>query len=168
MIMYKNGIPLRSQEDIGHELGLTVPLESATLFHKVHTERPASGLWGTQIGETKYEINGALKRLGIPLNARIEHINEIKSPANLENALRQIEKTDGDALVCFKYGTLWDTESASGHVCVFDRVADNQIHLVDPGQQVPKLRTVSPDKLYESMVQHTTATFPGIWILEKI
>src|SRR5581483_7002705 len=87
MVMYKNEIPLQPQEDIGYELGLTVPEESAHLFKRVHTEPPKTGIWGTQIGESKYDINAAFKRLKIPMEVTIKHISEIESPQALNEQL---------------------------------------------------------------------------------
>lgn len=44
MVMYKNSIPLVSQEDIGNALGLTVPEEDAYLFKSPQTgEKPRAG-----------------------------------------------------------------------------------------------------------------------------
>lgn len=167
MVMYKNNLPLISQEDIGYELGLTVPAESAHLFQRVRTEKPASGLWGTQIGDEKYEINSVLAQLQFPLKVDIKHVDSIGSSEELLELLKQVEQTNGDALVCFKYGKLWGTDSTSGHVCVFDKVIEGRIILVDPGQETPKLREVEPKELYASMVAHASAVFPGLWIISS-
>ena len=164
MVLYKNNLPLISQEEIGNALGLRVKPEAAHLFEKVSTEEPKSGIWGTQIGDPKYEINNAFKNLGVPLIVTIQHIRDIDSSDELKKILGEVEQTNGDALVCYKYGVLWGNDSTSGHVNVFDRIIDGKIRLVDPEQQVPKLRLTDTNQLYEAMVEHKAATMPGVWV----
>jgi len=167
MVLYKNDLPLKSQEEIGNALGLRVRPESAHLFENVSTQEPKTGIWGTQIGNQRYEINDAFKNLGIPLAVTIQHIKDIKSADELEKMLYEVEQTGGDALVCYKYGVLWNTDSNSGHVSVFDRIIDGKIRLVDPEQQVPKLRLNDAGRLYEAMVEHKAAAVPGVWIFSS-
>ncbi|HVX58193.1 MAG TPA: hypothetical protein VG964_00470 [Candidatus Saccharimonadales bacterium] len=163
-VLYKNNIPLKSQEEIGNALGLRVKLERAHLFENVSTEEPATGVWGTQVGNPDYDINEKFDDLGIPMKVEIKHIKEIGSPDELREMLQEIENEDGDALVCFRYGSLWDDGSSSGHVNVFDQIVDGKIRLVDPAIEVPKFRMVEVDKLYKAMVEHEAAVSPGLWL----
>jgi Peptidase_C39 like family len=169
MVMYRRGIPLLPQEDIANELGLVVPKEDLHLFEKARTgERPPSG-WGTQIGEQKYEINKALSRLEVPLKAALIKTDVIQSAQNLQNEIANALQAGKDVLVCFSYGKLWNTDSMGGHVCVIDRIENDTVWLVDPGQNVPKHRQVNIDSLYEAIKYHADenkAQAPGLWVIE--
>ena len=56
MILLRRGIPLKSQEEIGYNLGLIVPQRYKNLFGKVRTgKRPKDG-WGTQTGKLIYSL----------------------------------------------------------------------------------------------------------------
>lgn len=164
MILYKNNIPLKSQEEIGNALGLRVKPERAHLFENVSTEEPETGIWGTQVGNPDYDVNEAFEDLGIPMKFEVRYAKKIGSPNELKEILQEIENANDDALVCFKYGSLWDDGSSSGHVNVFDRIVNDKIRLVDPAIEVPKFRMVEVKKLYKAMVEHQAAVSPGVWI----
>jgi hypothetical protein len=169
MVMYKNSIPLVSQEDIGNVLGLTVPKEDAYLFKNPRTgERPRAG-WGTQIYKDEYSPNVAFQKLQIPLQMELHLIDEFGSVKDVITFLSSQQDDNSDILVCYDYGTLFDTDSTSGHVNVFDGIdIDSQlITLIDPEQKVPKYRVVHAEKLFDAMVVHTKDKSGGFWKLSK-
>lgn len=159
MVMYRLDIPLRSQDELGYALGLTVPEDEAHLFERVHIgPRPSSG-WGTQIQNPKYEINKALHSLSLPLKVDVD--TDVSSVKDLRAKLRAVQAADGDALVCFNMGKLWDNAPHTGHVTVFDRLDGDDVWLVDSNS--PKFRRVDIHRLYDAMHYHGPANMGGIW-----
>lgn len=171
MVMYKHGIPLVPAEELGYHLGLVVPPEKARLFIKVRTSEtpPASG-YGTQIYLPEYEPNKAFKKLGIPLSFSMKPITEIKTAEQLLEELETAESKDKDVLLCFNHGALIDDPSRDwGHLCVFDRMVDGQIRIIDPSPNQPKWRLVSAEKMLEAMKIHgKRKTAAGLWYLENL
>ncbi len=164
MIMYRRKIPLIPIENLGYALGLTVPKEDVYLFDKVRTgERPQAG-WGTRIGEPEFEINKVLKTLAIPLTVDID--SSISSVDELRTKLKAVQDTDGDALICFDYGKLWDIDVQAGHVCVFHGVDNDDVWLIDPERNVPKNRKVSLKKIFEAINYHGPANSCGVWTVD--
>lgn len=166
MVMYRLGIPLVPAEDIGYALGLTVPEEDLRLFANTRTgERPSAG-WGTRIYEPEFEINKVLKNLGIPLSVDVD--TDMPSVGVLREKLEKVQRADGDALVCFDWGILWDLpEQRAGHLCVFDRLEGDGVWLVDPERNSPKYRNVSLEKLFDAIAQHGPHNSAGIWKIRK-
>lgn len=170
MVMYKEGIPLLASEAIGEVLGLTVPPKYASLFATVQTaETPPLAGYGTRIYEPEYEPNDALEKLGVPLHFDLELISTFPSSRALASRLAEIADRDKNALVCFNQGALTDEpERDWGHVCVFDRINKEQILLVDPSPQHPKIRVTSADNLFAAMLKHGDKKSAGIWVIEKV
>lgn len=170
MVMYRHSVPLIPAEKIGYELGLIVPPDREHLFYNVRTskKRPPSG-YGTRIYVPKYEPSAAFKRLKIPLKFEINPITQFKFPNELRKTLKEIEDRDLDVLVCFHYGTLAnDSEKDYGHVCVFDRIYDQNIRIIDPSPKHPKWRNVKTEKMFKAMIAHGEKRSAGLWILELI
>jgi len=163
MVMYRRELPLIEQEVLGFELGLTVPKEDIHMFNKVRTGKKPPAGWGTQISRPEFSIDKALKRLNVPLQARIHTIDYIESAQMLRKFLEDSQAAGGDTLLCFNYGKLWDKDTDSGHVCVFDRIDGDSVWIIDPGRNAPKHREVPLDKLYEAMVAHGSSKSAGAW-----
>lgn len=165
MIMYRHQIPLKSAEEIGYQLGLIVHPDRKNLFYNVRTstQKPPGG-YGTRIYDPKFEPNAAFKRLGIPLIFAQKLITEFGSAKDLLNYLIKAEKNDQDVLLCFHHGALLnDPLKDWGHVCVFDRIIDNKIRLVDPSPDQPKWRFVSPEQMFKAMQKHGKEQSAGCW-----
>jgi len=163
MVMYRRGIPLQPIEDIAYALGLTVPEEDAWLFDKVRTgEKPSAG-WGTQIYKPEFEINKVLKEIDIPLTVDVD--TSIKSVGELRAKLQKVQDADGDALLCFDYGKLWDLDIKGGHVCVFHGLDGDSVWMIDPGLQAPRNRKVSLEKLFEAIDFHGPHNSCGVWTI---
>lgn len=166
-IMYKHGLPLLPQEELANELGLVVPEADTHMFNNVRSgQKPSSG-WGTQVQKEEYSPNRVFRKLGIQLKFRIVSNKDLGGPAGLKNLLHEIEISDQDALLCFDYGNLWNTQSNGGHVCVFDRIKGNQVYIIDPERNVPKYRATTIDKLFDAMDSHGEYNAAGVWIIEK-
>ena len=135
MVMYRNNIPLIPQDELAYSLGLVVPEEDVHLFMNARTAlKPSSG-WGTQISKPEYNPNKVFKELSIPLAFEMSQMKDFIDIAGLKKLLISIQADDGDALLCFDYGKLWSLPRKGGHVCVFDRIEDNTVHLVDPASK---------------------------------
>lgn len=166
MVMYRHGIPLLPQEDMAYALGLTVPKEDAHLFNQVRTgKRPSAG-WGTRIYEPEFEINKVLKEIRIPLCVDVD--TNIRTLDELRVKLQAVQDADGDALICFDYGTLWDEDIRSGHVCVFDRLEGDAVWIVDPTATAgPKHRKADLHKLLKAIDFHGSHNSCGVWTVDK-
>lgn len=162
-VMYKSGIPLLPQDELAYEMGLTVPEEDSHLFSKVHTGKKPSSGWGTQIQKKEFNPNTVFPKLGIPLRIEQSFIKDFKDLEGLRSLLTDIQKEDGDALLCFDYGKLWDLPRKGGHVCVFDRIEGDNVYLVDPERNVPKYRQASLEKLFKAMNFHGDDNSTGVW-----
>jgi hypothetical protein len=166
--MYRNNIPLRSAEEIGYHLGLVVSPERTELFCNVRTatEKPAAG-YGIQMHLPEFEPNAAFARMSIPLHFAVEPIKDFSSANELLERLRAIESGELDALVAFNLETLLDDSSLNGahHACVFDRIIDGKVRLIDPSFYAPKWRTFDIEQLFLAMQKHVSSDWGGIWLL---
>jgi hypothetical protein len=170
MVMYRNNIPLRPAEEIGYHLGLVVRPDQSELFCKVRTatEKPAAG-YGIQMHLPEYEPNAAFARMDIPLHFAIEPITGFSSADELLERLRAHEKDNHDVLVAFNLGVLLDDSSLNEahHACVFDRIVDGRVRLVDPSFYAPKWRIFDAEQLFIAMQKHVSSDWGGIWLLTK-
>lgn len=167
IVMYRHNIPLIPQEELAYKLGLTVPQEDAHLFLQVRTgEKPASG-WGTQISKAEYRPNKIFAELKIPLRMEQFFLKDFVTIEGLRRVLQDIQTEDGDALLCFDYGKLWDLSKKGGHVCVFDRIEGDTVYIIDPERNVPKFRSVDISKLFKAMNFHGDANSTGVWKITK-
>jgi ribosomal protein S24E len=67
MVLLRRNIPLMSQEEIGYQLGLTVPKKMKKILPKARTgKKPIAG-WGTQAQKPKHSINKFFERNNIKL-----------------------------------------------------------------------------------------------------
>lgn len=163
MIMYKNKLPLVAQEELGHYLGLIVPKDQMFLFHEGKTGPKPKGGYGTRIFKKEYYPDEAFKKLNIPLKMTFHPIDEFKTEKEFEKFLKQIEKNDGDAVLCFDYGTLHNHKYVGGHAVVFDRVKGGKMRIVDPWFDLPKWQTHKFFKLYKAMQKHGKEQMGGVW-----
>lgn len=171
MIMYKNGIPLVSAEELGYHLGLIVPPMEERLFYNVRVSEaiPPAG-YGTRIYMEEFDPNVAFQKLGIPLILRVENIAEFESSEEVFNVAKKTEEENGDMLFCFNHGALIDDAARDwGHLVLFDRIIDGQYRIIDPSPTHPKWRLVSPEKMFTAMKKHgEKPTAAGVWGFEHM
>jgi len=170
MVMYRHGIPLRPAEEIGYHLGLVVAPDRSALFCNVRTsaDAPPAG-YGIQMHLPEYEPNAAFAYMGIPLHFAVEPIKDFLSAGELLERLREVERDDLDVLVAFNLGALLDDTSLeeAHHACVFDRIVDGRIRLIDPSFYGPKWRTFDAERLFGAMQKHVSSDWGGVWLLTK-
>lgn len=156
IVMYKNGIPLISQELLGYHLGLILDKKYKKLFWNVRTgKRPESG-YGTQLNKKECEINSVFKKLKIPLSVIERHIDSFKNKEELINFIKNGIQKDKDLIVLLASDVLNGTQNNNGHACVIDRIypSKNLIRLVDPSAVQPKWREIKIDKFIKAVKLH--------------
>ena len=129
MVLSRRGLPPLSPEDIGIDLGLTIPPEEKSNFKKIHSGKMPSAGWGTRINEETYGLNNFFRKNKIHLESKFTSVEEIKSVKNYinENLLK-----GNDILVCFRYGTLYPGGALFGHGSLIESIEKDTITLVDP------------------------------------
>lgn len=163
MVLYRRGIPLLSQEEIGHELGLTVPKEYQKILPLARKGKKPSSGWGTQIQNPKYTLNNFFKKRNIPLK---ETYYPTLSKTKARTFIRVQIKKGNDILVCFNYNKLYQDEG-QGHVSVIEALNGDYITIVEPISRFPKFRKVEFDKLIESINFHGEKNRGGFWVISK-
>jgi hypothetical protein len=165
--MYRNQIPLIPAEELGYHLGLTVSPEDKTLFYNVRVSEtpPSAAGYGTKIHQPEHEPNKVFSQLGIPLSFEKIPATDITGSEDLVNRLREIERQDSDALLCFNHGVIrGEYKPYNGHVVVFDKIIDGKIRIIDASPDWPKWRTVDPELMYAAIKRHgEDGASGGIW-----
>lgn len=166
MVLYRRGIPLLEQEDIANEIGLIVPKEDLKYFAHARTgQRPSSG-YGTQIQDERYGMQKLFDKNGWGLT--FERRSDIVSAHELREILADVQDDDGmDAMLCFDYGMLWNGKSSGGHVCVFEKLDGDVVHIIDPERNVPKRRKTSIDALFKAIDFHGFHNATGVWLVRS-
>jgi ribosomal protein S24E len=166
MVLLRRKLPIFSQEDIGYELGLTVPKRYKKLLPKARTGKKPSAGWGTQVGKRKYPINNFFRKHKIPLKEEYFSLQKIE---NVKDWIREQIEKDNDILVCFNYRKLYGKgKKKQGHVCILDTILRDEVILIDPEYRVPKFRKVKLKKLLEAMKFHGEKNRAGFWLISPI
>ena len=98
MVLDRRKISHGSQDEIGYELGLTVPKEKAHLYTKVRTvKKPIAG-WGTQVNKKQYSINSFFKKNKIGLKETYFFVKDI---SGVREFIISNIKSNKDIIVCF-------------------------------------------------------------------
>lgn len=161
MILLKRNIPLKSQEEIGYDLGLIVPKRDKKLFKKVRTGKKPKAGWGTQTRKPAYSINSFFRKKKINLKERYYFLTE---PKEIKRFLKE-NLNRKDIIACFNYRKLYNKGGNSGHVSIVDSIKNNHITLIDPECQVPKYRKVSLKQLSRSIKFHGGERRAGFWVI---
>lgn len=152
-----------SQDEIGYELGLTVPKEQAHLYIKARTgKKPIAG-WGTQVGKKHYSINHFFKKSNIGLKETYFFVKDISDVR--EFIISNIKKSN-DNIVCFNNEKLHG-KGDWGHVSLIQGIEEDIVSLVDPGKDVPKIRKVKLNKLIDAMEYHGKEKSGGFWLISE-
>ena len=151
----------KKQEEIGYQLGLTVPNQWARHFTKVRTAELPPEKYGTQIQNPQYSINNFFQRNRIPLQENYYFIADI---TDVGKFIATHIKNNNDIIACFNYN-LYGEQYKSGHVSLIQEVKGDEVVLVDPGKDVPKLRRVKLSKLTEAMKYHGKENRAGFWVI---
>lgn len=169
MILEKHGLPVPSQDVIGFNLGVVVPIEEAGDFSPVRTGMGDRVGVGTQLCEPKYDFNMVAQRLGWGLRMTCMPPSDFSSSEALLDHLVQAEREDRDVAVCYDSSTIYGG-AEGGHVNLFDRaLPGGLVRLIEPavfpGYKDYLWRTASPDNLLEAMAVHVE-WMGGVWEIE--
>ncbi len=165
MILLRKNLPLLSQENIGYDLGLTVPEEYYEILPNARRgEKPISG-WGTQIGKKEFSLNSFFEKNNYPL--RYEYYFPKSINGDLKGWIQQQIQLNNDVIACFNYKDLYQTGNDGGHVCLIDQIEDENVILVEPERNFPKFRRVNFDDLIKSMISHGEERSGGFWLIKE-
>lgn len=162
MVLLRRELSLLSQEEIGYELGLTVPEDYYELLPNARRgEKPSSG-WGTQIQKEEFSLNTFFTKYHYPL------IYQFYSPQTIKESKEWVKQqiaADNDLIVCFNYFHLYRAGNNGGHVCLIDSVEGDNVILVEPERDFPKYRTVKLSTLIDAMNFHGEVNLGGFWLI---
>lgn len=163
MILYKNGLPLLPQEQIGAELGLVVPTELKGAFYNadVRDEPVVKSGFGTRIQDSEFSLDKLIEKQGWPFAFSVELASTFSDETAFIDRLKSLVEADTDTLVCFQ------NDHGTGHICVLDIVTGEKVRIMDPSQNYPKWREMKHSDLYKRVKAHGDVNYGGIWILEK-
>ncbi len=163
MILDRKKISHRTQDEIGYELGLTVPKEKEHLYTKVRTGKKPSAGYGTQVGKKEYSINNFFGKNKIGLKETYFFIRDI---SNVREFIILNIKLNNDIIACFNNKKL-HSKGDWGHVSLIQGIKKDIVSLVDPGKDVSKIRKVKLDKLIEAMDYHGKEKSGGFWLISE-
>lgn len=160
MILERRKIKHGSQEEIGYELGLVVPIEKAHLFARARTgKKPVAG-YGTQVGKKRYSINSYFSKNNIKLKEKYFY------PGNAKNVKRFINenlKGGNDMIACFNNKKLYG-KGDWGHVSLVQGINKDTVTLIDPAKGA---RKASLTKLVKAMKHHWRKRRGGFWLISE-
>ncbi len=159
MVMYRKGIKLVQQEDIGLALGLRVPRSMADAFERPNTRKRRVG-YGTDIAN--HPIDAFFKKEKIKLHFRYFPVFGTEEAKGL---ISKSIRENHDLIACFNNGKLYDNRYRSGHVSVISSIDGDKVVLIDPEYEVKKFRTVRLEKLLAAMKYHNRKkiNMAGFW-----
>jgi hypothetical protein len=165
MIMYRHGIPLVSQEELGYHLGLILPKDELINYWNARTGIKPPGGYGTRIFIDKFSPNKVFAKLEIPLEMVFHSIDNFKTLDKFKKYLSTIESGEKDVIACFGFGTLHDRSYRGGHAAIIDRVSieTGDIRIIDPLYEMPKWQIHKISKLKSAMQAQGSKIMGGFW-----
>ena len=129
MILKRRRLQSFSQEEIGYDLGLTVPIEYLNTFPHAQTgSRPSSG-WGTRTQDYEYSLNQFFSKNSIGLK---ENYIYSEDPEEIKNIIQTTLENNDDVICCYDNAALLKNENKYGHVVLVDNLQDTSVYLIDP------------------------------------
>lgn len=165
MILTRRGLPCKSQEEIGWELGLLVPPEVKSAFTRVRTGPQPQAGYGTRISKPEYSIENFFNRNHLPLCIKqVSPSSSEELTATLQDALGR----DFDVVLCFNSQRLFGDGDIE-HVALIETFnsATGRVTMVDPAIGAPKHRTASSDKIFETIQAHDASKLGGLWLISE-
>ncbi len=163
MIQERRGMVYSSQDEIGYQLGLIVPLEKEYLFTKVRVgEKPKAG-WGTQTSIDEFSITNYFKRNGIPLKITIHPIKEIEK---ISEFLSMNLKNNHDIILCYNSQLLF-VDGDVEHVSLVQQFESRtgKVVMIDPAINAPVMREVQLSRLEVALRRHDVSNIGGFWVV---
>jgi len=164
MILNRRKIKHDSQEEIGNQLGLVVSPKNAHLFKNAIVKEDPEKEYGTQTHKEEYSINKFFQKNNIKLKETYYPVETVNNPKEfiIDNL-----KNGNDIMVCINNRILYG--EGHGHLSLIQSINDDEITLVDPKINKPKIRIVKLTKLLESMrvEYHQKIKRGGFWIIAE-
>lgn len=159
MILKRRRLKNLSQEEIGWELGLTVPKEKTHLFKKVRTnKRPPKYGWGTKTYKKEFSINNFFVKKKLPLVCITYSLKNIK---NISQFITSHLQGNHDIVVCYNSQVLFN-DGDREHVSLIQSIDGYSITLIDPALGVPKIRKTTLPKLLQTLLPQK-----AFWIITQ-
>lgn len=165
MIQERRGLEFASQEEIGYQLGLTVPKQRVHLFSKVRTGRMPKTGWGTQTSKKKYSINNYFIKNNLPLRLTSHNVQQIE---NVSEFIIQNLTSDNDVIICYNRQLLFG-DGEIEHVSLIQEfeTENDELTIVDPAMGVPKIRKAKLSRLIRVLESHEAGMRGGFWIVSR-
>lgn len=167
MVLDRRKIEHGSQEQIGYELGLTVPPGKEHLFNNVRVSDtpPTDAGYGTQVGNEQYSINNYFMNNNINLK---ETYYTLEGISNVKEFIFENIKENNDIIVCFNIKIIYEDEDY-GHVCILESLDGDSITLVDSDtDKEDKQRViVKLSQLIEAIIIHSQKNRGGFWVISE-
>ena len=164
-VMNRHGLNGYSQEDLGFEMGLVVPVEDYLMFNKIHisVELPPSG-YGARIHLTKYDPNKFFKEHKIPLVAKLHLPWEI---ANLPEFVAVQHELDRDVMAIYDEAVFNGNGESKGCAALIEGVTYEQAAVIGPTKSGFKRRKVKLENLLNA-VETREEHGGGFWLFREI
>jgi hypothetical protein len=165
MIQARRSLPMKSQEEIGWELGLIVPSRVKQEFAKVRTGPEPRAGYGTQTSRPEFSIERYFDRNQLPLS--IQRV----FPSSCKEMITDITTAfvrDDDVILCFNSQLLLG-DGDMEHVSLIEEFDcdTSQLTIVDPVIGVPNRRNVPLVKAFETIQNHIASDIGGLWIVSE-
>lgn len=159
MIMYRLGVPLVSQEELGYHLGLVLDKESRQLFWSPRAgKKPPTG-YGVQTYKDQFSLRVAFKKLHLPIKVLEHHIDSFADKAALVAFISTGINDNKHFMAILGNDVLNGTRKNGGHACVIDRIYPKRdiIRLIDPSVARAKWREIKIAKFIKALKLHPIA-----------
>ena len=165
MIQDRRGIGYDSQDEIGYQLGLTVPRGMALFFSKVRTGvKPFTG-WGTQTSKEEYSVNNYFINNNFPLKLETYSIDQVE---NLCKFIGEKISDNCDIILCYNSQVLFGDGDAE-HVSLIQDIdtESEEITIIDPAIGAPRVRRSYSTKIIHVLKNHSISKLGGLWIISS-
>ncbi len=165
MILDRRRLAHSTQEDIGNQLGLIISPQNAPLFKKATVGKAADKEYGTQTHKKEYSINNFFLKNHIKLKEKHYPVEKMKDPSVF--IIKNL-RLGNDIMVCINNKILYG--EGHGHLSLIQAIKGDEITLIDPKIDQPKVRIVKLEKLLESMKRkyHQKRKRGGFWIISEL
>jgi len=165
MILHRRELPVLSQEEIGKQLGLHVPIEDLRLLPHAFTDERASSGWGTRTQVEDFSLNSFFQRRDIPLVER--YMDAESFPEKFTLWLEEQIALDSDIVAYYSQQMAWAGPTDYGHASLIEAADHDAVTVIDPAYLAPKLRDISPERLLTAMWSHGTSNRGGLWVISS-
>lgn len=159
--------PNLSQEDIGNQLGLIVPLALRKHFKHVTVCKttPPSG-YGTRINQPEYSLEKAFQKWALPLSITFRLADTLHDKRQLQEIIESLNKDPAvDIVLCVQSGALeGNPDPVNGHVVLLSGADKKGVYYIDPATP-QKIDHTSYKNLFDAIRLRGRKNQGGLWII---